>query len=224
MSMAKSRIYARVWLHGNISTGMRAGREFAVSSVMLSARRRPTIRRVREWSARGTLPPPPRLVRDEARDEARTLPAIDAWSALDEEDIATLVPTNSEVRALFDDFEEGLDEQEETLLYARRAANDHVLPSDDDGNDEPSEVIALGDLLSLYERRTEELAEQRAHARAIAMQAETAPPAERERTRRRGQRRPSRREHFADFLGRHFYTIVFSLICVGGMLQLLLLP
>lgn len=167
---------------------------------MLAARRRPTIRRVRDWTPGATVRPP--AAPFAVRPPAPTQP--DPWSMFREEDIATLVPKSSEIRALLRSDSDG----DETVPWVRRPA---VASAPD------TELAAL---VAVYERRAERLAKDRAHAHAILAQAcQSDPPT-------RAQPKPapceSTRVRVREMLAEHAYTIIFSVLCVWGTLHLIL--
>lgn len=175
---------------------------------MLAARRRPTIRRVRDWTPGATVRPPTEAAA--GRPEAPTRP--DPWSMFREDDIATLVPTNSEIRAIL------RSDDDETVPYLRPVvdppppARSPVVSSPD---------IALTALVAVYEKRAEQLAKERAHALAVVAQAHESEPARRERPAAKRQRTMTT-ARVRELIGTHAYTIIFSLLCVWGTLHLLL--
>src|SRR5688500_6928138 len=154
--------------------------------------RRPTIRRVREWSpSHETLPrfPLPTLIATEDEDED------------DEATLARFIPIDSEVRALLDD-------PEQTLAYIRKVQAS--IPDPDS---------ALDSLVSVYEERVARLEKERAHAAAIVAQTAVAA----NDVRKPVKKKPAKSDHRTLVkLEPHLWKIVYSTICLWGLLQLAL--
>lgn len=175
---------------------------------MLAAHRRPTIRRVRDWTPGATVRPPTAPIA--ARPPAPTEP--DPWSMFREEDIATLVPKTSEIRAIL------RSDSDETVPYVRPVVEPP--PSSRRAPIASTPDMALGALIAVYEQRAEQLAKGRAHALAIVAQAQASePPTQVQR--RLGERMRTRRR-VRELIEAHAYTIIFSVLCVWGTLHLLL--
>lgn len=157
--------------------------------------RRPAIRRVRDWdSSRETLP------------RIAPLPAPFAMDDDDdEEDKATLarfIPIDSEVRALLDD-------PEQTLAYIRKVRAS--IPDAD---------TALDSLVSVHEDRVARLAKERAQAAAIVAYA---PPVAANDVRKPTKKTPTKSvDQTLLRLQPHVWKIVYSTICVWGLIQLAL--
>lgn len=126
----------------------------------------------------------------------------------DEEEKATLarfVPINSEIRAILDD-------PEETLAYIRKVQAS--VPDPDS---------ALDSLVAVYEDRVERLANERAHALELAAQANAVAERARETVRPKHAPKPAKPVELAiTTLRPHLWKIVYSAICVWGLLQLAL--
>lgn len=124
----------------------------------------------------------------------------------DEEEKATLarfVPLDSEIRSLLDD-------PEETLAYIRRVQAS--VPDPDS---------ALDSLVAVYEDRVERLARERVRAQEIAAQEKIVAERALETARaRRAQSAPTPASLAMAKLQPHFWKIVYSAICVWGLLQL----
>lgn len=119
----------------------------------------------------------------------------------DEEETVTLarfVPVDSEVRALLDD-------PETTLAYIREVRAS--IPDPDS---------ALDSLVAVYEERVARLEKDRAHAAAIVAQANVRRAAAAQPAPARSSEGPLAR------MQPHFWKIVYSTICVWGLLQLAL--
>jgi hypothetical protein len=123
-----------------------------------------------------------------------------------EEDIATLVPKSSEIRALLQRDSDG----DETVPWLRRPA---VASAPD------TELAAL---VAVYERRAERLAKDRAHAIAIVAQACESDPPTRAQPKPEPKPRGSTRARVRELCAEHAYTIIFSVLCVWGTLHLIL--
>lgn len=179
---------------------------------MLAARRPPTIRRVRDWT-----PAPARksaVVHAAPRREAPTRP--DPSWLFREEDVATLVPTKSEIRAILAEADDA------TVPYVRPV----VAPPPPRMPMLSTPDMQLASLVAVYEKRTDELAKGRAHARAIAAQAEANadvdPPTRQQRRKPRGRTAPPVLARAREVAQAHAYKIIFSVLCVWGTLHLLL--
>lgn len=128
--------------------------------------------------------------------------AIEEDDEADKATLARILPSNSEVRALLDD-------PEKTLAYIRKV---QATISDHDS--------ALDSLVAVYEDRVQRLAKERAHAEAIAAQAQVA--ADKARRAVETYRRPRAEKTMFAKLQPHVWKIVYSTICVWGLVQLAL--
>jgi hypothetical protein len=165
---------------------------------MQAHRRRPTIRRVRDWDPPTSLRAP-RVPLDLAP-IARPFYEEDE----DEEEKATLarfVPINSEIRAILED-------PEQTLAYIRKVQAS--VPDPDS---------ALDSLVAVYEDRVARLERERVQAVAIVAQANE------HHARARETVRPKRETKSVGAIAKlqpHLWKMVYGTICVWGLLQLML--
>jgi hypothetical protein len=197
---------------------------------MPAPRRKPTIRRVRDWEPGSSTAPlisaaisaslssslrAPRVPLDllpppssSSRETAPTMPIARPYYEGDEDEeekatLARFVPINSEVRALFED-------PEETLAYIRKAQAS--LPDTD---------AALDSLVAVYEDRVARLAKQREHAAEVLVQKKIVVE-EKARETARPKKNVKPLDRAVVKLQPHLWKIVYSTICVWGLLQLAL--
>ena len=190
--------------------------------------RKPTIRRVRDWeppvspsaapvisaaisSSLSSSPlRAPRVPLDLVRPTPQAMPIARIYVEEndDEEDemktLARFVPINSEIRALLDG-----DDLEETLAYMRKVQASI-----------PDEDAALDSLVAVYEERVARLQKEREHAAAIIAQAKVV--AEEPRRPVKPKTTPKPLDRALVKLQPHFWKIIYSTICVWGLLQLAL--
>jgi hypothetical protein len=201
---------------------------------MHARHRRPTIRRVRDcdWQQGQVVSlRPPRLPLDlvalNAEEDRVTAPGVpgvfnppeapsndlyrEEVPLYEEEErttLARLIPLKSDVHAILDD-------PEKTLAYIRKMQAS--LPDPDS---------ALDSLVAVYEDRVAKLAKERAHAAAIVAQAHIAAD-ETERPKPKPRRKQTttvkRNAGAMAKLQPHIWKIVFSTICVWGLVQLALM-
>ena len=180
---------------------------------MHAPRRRPTIRRVRDWGPAPMLSPSlraPRVPLDlvppssGSLDTPRTLPIARPYYEEDDEEeekatLARFIPLNSEVRAILED-------PEQTLAYMRTVQAS--MPDPDS---------ALDSLVAVYEERVARLEKERAEAAAFVapMKAPEPRPLAKKR-----ELRPVDRALVK--LQPHLWKIVFSTISLWGLVQLML--
>ena len=123
----------------------------------------------------------------------------------DEEEKATLarfIPINSEIRSILDD-------PEETLAYIRKVQAS--VPDPDS---------ALDSLVAVYEDRVERLAQERARAAEQAAEEQAAAARARDTVRPTKTSTSKPVTEVVTKLQPHFWKIVYSAICVWGLLQL----
>jgi len=164
-------------------------------------RRRPTIRRVRDLELVGNLrlAPPPRDLRETLAAEADFAPKVTEDEAL------TLCPKISEVRGISVPriTDEADDEEHETLVWAPEESDD----------------IKLDHLVGVFSKRAEALEEERKMAVEAAERAALRRAQDRERRQWRTAR-GKRRHRLLQLASEHRYKIIYSLICVWGLIQL----
>jgi hypothetical protein len=121
----------------------------------------------------------------------------------DEDEMKTLarfIPINSEVRALLDG-----DDLQKTLAYIRKVQASI-----------PDEDAALDSLVAIYEERVARLQKERVHAAAIISQTKVVAVQAPKRP------KPTPKPRTMEKLQPHVWKIVYSGICVWGLLQLAL--
>lgn len=190
---------------------------------MFAHRRRPTIRRVRDWEP-NTAPdlrparvpldllPPSSSSRDTLQTVPLALPILhdDDDDEMEKATLARYIPLKSDVHEILD--------PEQTLARIREVQASIADPD-----------AALDSLVAVYEERVERLAKQRAHAAAIVAQACSAPEsrATHPRPGAKGNRGKTKRtkkplDRALVKLQPHLWKIVYSTICLWGLLQLAL--
>lgn len=181
----------------------------------MHAQRRPTIRRVRDWAPSSAGPEISLSIASALRSPAvprdlltpKAMPIARPYYAEDDEEeeqatLARFVPINSEVRALLDD-------PEQTLAYMRKVQAS--MPDSD---------AALDSLVAVYEERVERLNAERAKAAEIIAPPPPPPPARKPKIAASLPAKPADRA--MTMLRPHLWKIVYSTICVWGLLQLAL--